>query len=372
MKTFSSYLTEADTYPHLRAAAERAGRGGERVDTLVKSINTYAGKEIPNALYKVIKDNLAANVERVFDMHRDPDLKDMIEWRRERQEWKMTYEVDQPRQINHVAGKLKKAMAALPAAKQSGGGTGANDVIYLNWLIGRAQELMPLITKLESMTPVKRAPKAPEDVQQKYIAPMVSREDGKAVYDVLFRLTEKLKLEYADMVAAGYIKRVQAYVADERKEQERDRAHQAILNIQQLWDIRRVVSNIKYTPKSKYKAIAKEIASEEAEAMQKQFLVKNARKLGSIVIGKKVGLKGKPKILSASARRGALEGDVFIEFADGSNFRVTNKIVVKFTTFGRPFPQFPTTFHDVILPNGARMSQPSEERMNTVFVKKFK
>ena len=85
-----------------------------------------------------------------------------------------------------------------------------------------------------------------------------------------------------------------------------------------------------------------------------------------------MGLKGKPKILSASARRGALEGDVFIEFADGSNFRVTNKIVVKFTTFGRPFPQFPTTFHDVILPNGARMSQPSEERMNTVFVKKLK
>lgn len=374
MKTFSAYLTEASgTYPHIRAAAERwhPGYGNKNIDTLVRDIDTYARKEIPNALYKDIKDDLTRVIGHVFDMHEDPDLNDMIEWRRERSEWTITYEIEQPGQINHVAGKLKKAQAALPSATRSGGDIGANDVIYLNWLISRAREVMPLITKLESMTPVKRAPKAPEDVQQKYISPMVSREDGKAVYDVLFRLTEKLKKEYADMVAAGYIKRVQNYVADVRKGRERDRAHGGILSIQKLWDIRRVLSEIERTPKSKYKAIAKEIASEEADVMQQQFLVKNAKKLGSIVIAKKVGLKvgGKPKILSATASRGALEGDIAIEFADKSSFRVTNKIIIKYTTYGRPFPQFPTTFHDVILPGGVRMRQPSEERMNTIFVK---
>jgi hypothetical protein len=55
------------------------------------------------------------------------------------------------------------------------------------------------------------------------------------------------------------------------------------------------------------------------------------------------------------------------EFADGSRFLVHNDVVHKFSSRGRPFAQFPTTFHDVVLADGTRMKNPSEAKMKKEF-----
>lgn len=102
--------------------------------------------------------------------------------------------------------------------------------------------------------------------------------------------------------------------------------------------------------------------------MQEQFLAKNSRKLKAIVDAKGMKLLSDPEILHARASRGVFEGDIRIQFSDRSEFRVTNKIVLKQNRFGTIFNQFPTTFHDVKMPDGSKMGQPSEERMNTIFV----
>jgi len=58
------------------------------------------------------------------------------------------------------------------------------------------------------------------------------------------------------------------------------------------------------------------------------------------------------------------------EFADGSSFDAQNSIVSKWSSKGRPFNQYPTTFHNVILPGGERMKQPSEANVKKEFVAK--
>lgn len=56
------------------------------------------------------------------------------------------------------------------------------------------------------------------------------------------------------------------------------------------------------------------------------------------------------------------------EFADGASFDAQNNIVSKWSSKGRPFNQYPTTFHNVILPGGERMKQPSESKVKEAFV----
>ncbi len=100
---------------------------------------------------------------------------------------------------------------------------------------------------------------------------------------------------------------------------------------------------------------------------QVKIVYKNNAKLVSILEKKGIGLSKEPKILSAKASSGVFEGEIRIEFTDGSSFEVRNKIVIKQNQYGTVFNQFPTTFHDVVLPNGNKMPSPSEERMNEIF-----
>lgn len=59
---------------------------------------------------------------------------------------------------------------------------------------------------------------------------------------------------------------------------------------------------------------------------------------------------------------------IHFEFADGSSFDAKNNIVHKWSSKGRPFSQYPTTFHNVMFPGGVSMKQPSEAKVKKVFV----
>ena len=75
-------------------------------------------------------------------------------------------------------------------------------------------------------------------------------------------------------------------------------------------------------------------------------------------------------ILSARGIRGGrFECELRVTFTDGSKFDVKNQVVIKQNHYGTVFAQYPTTFHNVSLPGGVTMSNPSEERMNTIFAK---
>lgn len=71
--------------------------------------------------------------------------------------------------------------------------------------------------------------------------------------------------------------------------------------------------------------------------------------------------------LSKTIHVGRLSGTLVVEFADGSRFLVDNNVVYSSSVHNKAFVRFPLTFHNVILADGNRTKQPSEERMHSIF-----
>jgi len=114
------------------------------------------------------------------------------------------------------------------------------------------------------------------------------------------------------------------------------------------------------------KKFAEKEAKEQRDGLEVRFLNKNLKKLSHIVdlkgnLSEIKELPRKPVVIKSGS--GTIEAGFKFEFADGSEFTVINKIVTKYSYTGKPFEQFPTTFHDVIFPDKTRMKMPSEEKM---------
>jgi hypothetical protein len=118
------------------------------------------------------------------------------------------------------------------------------------------------------------------------------------------------------------------------------------------------------TPKSYAKSDA--IALKEAQDIRAQFLYKNLVKLTPLLEAKGDTQFANVQELGQFDLE-SLEGDFRVEFHDGSSFRLHNAVVFVTNQFDTHFCRFPTTFHDVVMPGGAPMPSPSEERMHMVF-----
>ena len=111
-------------------------------------------------------------------------------------------------------------------------------------------------------------------------------------------------------------------------------------------------------------------AKRERTKIEESFLYKNALKL-SALLDKKGNLTsidvlpGVPVRLHNGA--GTLTSSMKVKFADGSEFTVRNKVIINTSSSGNWFYQYPTTFHDVKLPDGSKLEMPSEEKMLKVF-----
>ena len=115
-----------------------------------------------------------------------------------------------------------------------------------------------------------------------------------------------------------------------------------------------------YTLKSDYKKILKDVAKQNAKEGVEKFVYKMKMKLSVIVGGRGIGVN-----VDGNHNRNTMS----FEFEDGSKFTVKNGIVLSYSVYGKPFYRYPTTFHDVILPNGDKLSKPSEAKIKKEFAK---
>jgi len=127
-------------------------------------------------------------------------------------------------------------------------------------------------------------------------------------------------------------------------------------------------SNLKLNETGKHFP-AKE-AKQMRDFIQTRFLNKAIKKLSDIV-DKKGNLEKIEELprrpVHVSRGSATVECAFKFSFADGSHFSVINKAVSKFSYTGKPFDQYPTTFHDVVFPDGSKLRIPSEEKMVKVF-----
>jgi hypothetical protein len=108
-------------------------------------------------------------------------------------------------------------------------------------------------------------------------------------------------------------------------------------------------------------AEAMRIADETREA----FVLKNTARISEIA--KRKGSTPSAKLLHIGEGLGGYGGEILFTFPDGSHFTLRNKTIWKQSSGGLVFAQFPTTFHNVVLPGNKKMASPSEARMLDVF-----
>ena len=113
-----------------------------------------------------------------------------------------------------------------------------------------------------------------------------------------------------------------------------------------------------YTLKSDYKKILKDTAKQNAKEGVEKFVYKMKMKLSVIVGGRGIGVN-----VDGNHNRNTMS----FEFEDGSRFTIQNSIVLSYSIYGKPFYRYPTTFHNVILPNGKKLSNPSEAKIKKEF-----
>ena len=119
--------------------------------------------------------------------------------------------------------------------------------------------------------------------------------------------------------------------------------------------------------KDDWKSHIEKEAKTITQSMIDGFVEKNTNKLAPI-LSTKNNLK-ELRVVDSDTSTGTIEGTLKLSFEDESSFVVTSKVVWSYSKNGRPFSRYPTTFHNVVFPDGTKMrGRASEERMNTEFI----
>ena len=263
-------------------------------------------------------------------------------------------------QPGHAAGKIK-----LMDKFHRYNTPSANSQLYRAFLV-EVSILSDAVTALKPFV-VKRQPKPADDPTKAYIAPMAAKAAGAKVIAVLTALTEEIKIEYIAAVKAQLIRDCNR--AYELRETPKEYREFCMFNgmTSLTWKVfEKTNSGLPLTWKEGWEAEVNKEATDAGDFMQQQFLFKNAKKLAKIVELKDNLTEcepiGKPHVLS-----GGIRGEIVMRFADGSQCDVHNTVKWNRSVHGKIFNQFPTTFHNVVMPGHIPMESPSEQRMIEVF-----
>jgi hypothetical protein len=203
------------------------------------------------------------------------------------------------------------------------------------------------------------------DPKDRYTPPLGAPAEVTRIFELLKTITNDVRDEQkagmVEMATKAVLNFAEAVAADDKKKMRQMIESQNGFIISRCYDIRK-----KELDKD-WEATIEKYSENQVEEMQNQFVYKNTRKLASIASAK--GGMREQKVLSVTAHQGVIEAALLFTFDDGSSFRVDQSIVFSRSVHNTPFVRFPTTFHDVIMPDGSKMGYPSEERMNEIFAK---
>jgi hypothetical protein len=213
-----------------------------------------------------------------------------------------------------------------------------------------------------------RKPAAPKPGA--FVQTLGSKEAQDLVRAKMLAGVQKPLDEYETHVAEFFIKTAESLAELKHVSLQKVTPMQGVV-LRLAFDMKRIDAKeheIKLMPD--YKAIFAKEAKRARDDIQASFLAKSVMKLSKLV-----DVKGnlesvdeaRPGTASIHGGTGSISSAFVFKFADSSSFRVDSKIIVNYTAKGQPFNQFPTTFHDVKLPDGSKLAVPSEEKMLTKF-----
>ncbi len=281
-----------------------------------------------------------------------------------------------PDHVQHDLDRLNVALHTIPGKlKKAEKLQAEGDHPVLKTYIKLMKELMPLHTaqkELKTMIVAKKSADvkvAKEKVVRQDM--LMSHEDVKKVRKVLIEITQKLRDE---TLASNYNYLVQVV---ERHMKQYDPMDPQTSNygknarnpfVRSI--LAKALEPAKHREPEKLKENWKDDIKEEAKKMTDevldQFVSKQTAKLAEILV-KKDSLKT-IEMKNAHAGTGVVQGLLTLTFDDNSSFNVNNKLVWSISKLGKQFYRFPTTFHNVVMPDGKKLTgKASENRMKDEF-----
>lgn len=214
----------------------------------------------------------------------------------------------------------------------------------------------------------KRVVKSEEEkeAESKYIPPMANRASFELVNNKLKEITDGL---YNDLIQSRI--KINTNIFDRAMYKSANGAKYDDYTPNERYIVNKFAKKESTMPGSKYIANPNyvseisEFSVMEADSIRDSFVIKNLRKLASIIDGK--NNLSDIEIVARSVSLTGMEGTLKINFSDNSSFKVTNQVVLSTSSLGKQFYRFPLIFRDVRMPDGKSHAKASEEWMNESF-----
>lgn len=355
-------LMEADAnFPLANLDAMPDVRAKQRIKDIIPSLEqALATKRVPNTLLKKYKSDLNLLIDAA--------------WKKEISEpyvYALGSEHGVPEKLYDLLDKIIFSASQLPGIKKKYDklkGENTNHPSY-HALGNFLNEVMPLVDYQYELTnhvvkmTDERAKKKKE--KEAYQQKLVSHDNVQKVIALLREKTEPMIPQITQTYVDSYEGMVAKFQAEgittyrEFREYAERRPYSAYL-LQQL--LKQQQGKLLLVPE--YKQKIKKLAEQVAKSMVEEFINKSTGKLAYILNQKEL------TNLSVGDIRydiRSIETWIKAEFEDGSSFRMDLSVVGAYSFHGKPFYRYPATFHDVILPDGTKMRNPSIEKMETEF-----
>ena len=332
---------------------------------------------IPNARYNEAKSAMTRAVERAWNTLVNMPFSYNRDYPADSAEREGLYALISP-PAPHRMNVVQRHLDALPAGEAAS---------TITSVMGEFAPLMGLIAHGKSVAVKKAAAQDAPSFTETYSAPAASGTAMAAVLAELQSVTAAARSHLADMIA-NQSRRLVAHYLDWVRER---RGRQSAFDLQPyaycrwisqgrpsdpyLRSLLEAVTVVKRDGHGGLTAIekteAKEVISTRAQRladeMSQAFIERNLAKLASIV-DRKGNFSGIEQ-LSRNLSPAGMQGTLRVQFEDGSTFTAQTSVVWSISVLGKPFTRYPVTFHDVMLPDGEQMRDPSEARMNEIFAR---
>ena len=321
-----------------------------------------SGEKIPNPKFLQIK----TDVSRAFDIATNSTkLKGANEftvWGLQKQDGETEeYKYSFPNSVLHVAGYLKRTKKQLKRTIKS-----PNATKLVKAAMTACEPWVEIAEKLKAMK---------GDVVKRQVGvgtkknPVPTGVLNKEIEEELEKIGKGFAKELEENFEDHYNRLITQYQADAKRKG--STSTYDLYKSKENYHLNKILSNFLdseygpnghyvYSVKKDYKTIVDKMAKQSAKEAVESFVLKMKMKLSVIVGSKGIGVD-----VSGNSNRNTIS----FEFADGSKFTVQNSIVLSYSVYGKPFYRYPTTFHNVILPNGDKLRNPSESKIKREFVK---
>ena len=320
------------------------------------------GEKIPNPQFQKIK----SDVSRAFDIATNSTkLKGANEftvWGLQKQDGETEeYKYSFPNSVLHVAGYIKRTKKQLKRTIKS-----PNATKLVKAAMTACEPWVEIAEKLKAMK---------GDVVKRQVGvgtkknPVPTGVLNKEIEEELEKIGKGFAKELEENFEDHYNRLIKNYQADAKRKG--STSTYDLYKSNDNYHLNKILSNFLdseygpnghyvYSLKKDYKSIVDKMAKQSAKDAVEGFVLKMKMKLSVIVGSRGIGVD-----VSGNSNRNTIS----FEFEDKSRFTVQNSIVLSYSVYGKPFYRYPTTFHNVILPGGKKLSNPSEAKIKKEFVK---